>query len=210
MYVPAQFREQRREVLVGHMRAIRFALFVTHTADGAYHATHAPTVVRDEGGTLFVETHFARQNKHLTALGAPTLAVFQGPQAYISPSWYPGKAAHGKVVPTWNYVAIHAQGVTSALDGDALLAHLAAMTDENEAGRTAPWSVDDAPDGYVPRLARAIIGVRLTVETLTGSFKLAQHKPEADRVGAAEGLLAEPHTAAREIGAMMAARGAGA
>ncbi|MEM7694748.1 MAG: FMN-binding negative transcriptional regulator [Pseudomonadota bacterium] len=203
MYVPAQFSETRRNVLVGVMRQVRFALFITH-AKGAYHATHAPAVVHEAADGLTIETHFARANDHCSALGHASLAIFQGPQAYISPGWYASKAEDGKVVPTWNYVVIHAEGVMTAMEAPALLSHLAAMTDENEAGRTAPWSVEDAPEGYIPRLSRAIVGVRLKVDTLKGAFKLAQHKPEADRRGAATGLLAEPAEGARAIGSLMA------
>ena len=116
MYVPPQFREERREVLLAAMAEIRLATFVTAAGD-AYHATHVPTVVED-GEPLVLTAHVARANPHWRALvgGVPSLAIFQGPHAYVSPSWYASKAEHGKVVPTWNYIAVHAHGTLEAVD----------------------------------------------------------------------------------------------
>jgi transcriptional regulator len=109
MYVPQQFREERRDVLVTAMRDIQLAAIVTQDADGPC-ATHAPVVLREEGEELLLEFHVARQNPHWQLAGQKTLAIFQGPQAYIHPGWYRSKAEHGRVVPTWTYVMVHAHG----------------------------------------------------------------------------------------------------
>lgn len=221
MYTPAQFRETRPDVLLPLMRTIKLAVFVTGStspadstpeavATGGLHATHAPTVVGEVGGKTVIETHFARPNPHCEALdgSAPTLAIYQGPQAYVSPSYYPSKAEHGKVVPTWTYVAIHAHGRLSRLTDAELAAHLEALTDDNERGRPTPWGLSDAPEGFIPKLSRAIVGVRLTVEHLEASFKLNQNKSEADFVGTMAGLSASTDPSEREVGALMADMGA--
>lgn len=206
MYVPNQFAETRRPVLVRTMRAIGLATLVTPTAE-AIHATHVPTLVSEEDGDIVLSAHFARVNPQAAALAeqAPSLAIFQGPQAYISPSWYESKRAHGKVVPTWNYIAIHAHGTLEAMPADALPAHLEALTQHHEGGREAPWAVDDAPADYIAKLSRAIVGVRLRVARIEGSWKMAQHKPQGDRTGAATGLLASADPADNAVGAIMAA-----
>ena len=208
MYVPTQFQETRRAVLVEAMRTIRLAGLVTF--DGAaYHATHVPVLVREAGDSLTLEAHMARPNPHWTVLDAPraSLATFQGPHAYVSPSFYASKREHGKVVPTWNYVIVEARGTLEAITHeDWLLAHLTDLTEFTEAERPEPWATSDAPDGFIRTLSRAIVGVRFTVETLEGSWKLIQHKPEADRRGTIDGLAASGRTADREIAAAMRAR----
>ncbi len=88
-------------------------------------------------------------------------AIFQGPQAYVRPGWYPAKAEHGKVVPTWSYVSVHARGLATQMEMDALLAHVREVSDQMESGHAVPWSVDDAPDGYITALARGIVGIRI-------------------------------------------------
>lgn len=112
MYAPSQFRESRAEVLAAAIRDIQLATLVTSTPDDDL-ASHVPMVLKEMDGRLVLDTHVARANPHWRALrtgGRPSLAIFQGPQAYVSPSWYESKRQHGKVVPTWNYVAVHARG----------------------------------------------------------------------------------------------------
>jgi transcriptional regulator len=174
------------------MRQIRLAALVT-AAGNDYHATHVPTVVED-GEPLVLTAHLARANPHWRALegGVPSLAIFQGPHAYVSPSWYASKSEHGKVVPTWNYISVHAHGTLTAVDDPAWLRdQVHALTEAEEAGRSQPWAVADAPEDYVAGLTRAIVGVRFVVERLVGSWKLIQHKPVADRAGVVAGLGAE-------------------
>jgi transcriptional regulator len=191
MYIPNQFREERPEVLAAAMQEIRLAVLVTHT-DGEYQATHLPMLLKRAGdGTLTLEGHVARANPHwrAAASGARSLAIFQGPHAYISPSWYASKREHGKVVPTWNYIAVHATGILEAVeDRDWLLALVSDLTNANEAGHEHPWSIADAPAEYIERQIAAIVGLRLKVDRLEGAWKMNQHRPEADRLGTIEGL----------------------
>ncbi|MCB5199645.1 FMN-binding negative transcriptional regulator [Loktanella sp. TSTF-M6] len=192
MYVPPAFAEDRPEVLHKAIRDIQFAALVTQTAEGMQ-VTHAPLLLRDTGPVVTLETHVARGNPHAGALcaGHPTVAIFQGPQAYISPSFYPSKAEHGKVVPTWTYIVVHAHGTVAPMQDDAdLLQHLHDLTDHNERPRAEPWSVNDAPDGYIAARQRGIIGLRMTVDRIEGAWKINQNKPEADRNGTADGLAA--------------------
>lgn len=203
MYAPQQFREDRQDVLLGAIRDIQLASIVTPTADGL-HATHAPVVVRQEEGRVILETHVARANDHWRFAGAKSLMIFQGPHTYIHPGWYETKQESGKVVPTWTYVVVHAHGTLSAFEGsDELLTHVTALTRQNETRRVDPWAVSDAPDQYVGRMTRGIVGLRLEVERLEGSWKLNQHKSDGDKRGVTAGLSKEDDANARAVGALM-------
>jgi transcriptional regulator len=206
MYVPRQFREERREVLAAAMRRIQFAALVT-AEGGRYFATHVPTVLKETAdGGLILEAHVARANDHWTAARAPvpSLALFQGPQTYVSPAWYPSKREHGKVVPTWNYIAIQAEGPLEAVeDTDWLLAHINDLTRANEEKRSEPWEVNDAPEDFIQNLTRAIVGLRLRVNRVEGSWKMAQHRSEGDRHGVIAGLSADGEAAGLAVAAVM-------
>ena len=203
MYAPHQFREERRDILVAAMRDIQLAAVVTPGPDGLV-ATHVPVVVREQADDLVLEFHVARQNPHWQLAGANSLMIFQGPQAYIHPGWYESKAEHGRVVPTWTYVMVHAHGLLEAMQTeDELLVHLNQLTDQNEARREKPWAVQDAPEKYIQGMTRAIVGLRMTVQKLEGSWKLNQHKNEADRTGVISGLSAEPDPQANSVSALM-------
>ena len=124
----------------------------------------------------------------------------------MHPGWYASKKEHGKVVPTWNYVVVHAHGTLSTMETEEeLLTHLRSLTDQNENGRAQPWSVDDAPADFIQGMMKAIVGIRFKVERLEGSWKLIQHKPEADRHGVVEGLAGESAENAHSIAALMRA-----
>jgi transcriptional regulator len=207
MYTPPQFREDRPDVLAAAIREIQLAAIATAGPSGM-EVSHAPMVLKELADGFVLEAHLARANGHWRALGegAPAVAIFQGPQAYVSPSWYPSKREHGKVVPTWNYVAVHAHGRLEVVtDPVWLRAHLDDLTEANEAGRAQPWAVSDAPDEFVSKLSVAIVGLRMKVERLEGSWKMIQHRPEGDRHGTIEGLSGEAHGPAREVGSIMRA-----
>ena len=190
MYVPRQFREERPEILAGAIRDIGFAALVTGGADDLQ-ISHVPMVLK-EGDPWVLETHVARPNPHWERAGGPTIAIFQGPQSYISPSWYATKREHGRVVPTWNYIAVHVHGTLEVVEDEAwLLAHLNDLTRENEDMRDAPWEVSDAPAEFIRGLTRAIVGLRLRVTRVEGAWKMAQHRSEGDRPGTIAGLEAE-------------------
>lgn len=202
MYAPNQFREERRDVLVAAIRDIQFGVLVSPDADGLQ-ATHLPVVVREDGEQAFIEFHVARANPHWKSIGGKSLMIFQGPSAYIHPGWYASKPEHGRVVPTWTYVVVHAHGKLETFENDELLAHVTKLTSQNEAMREKPWAVSDAPSKYVEGMTRAIVGMRMTVERLEGSWKLNQHKSDGDRAGVMSGLADEANPDARSIADLM-------
>lgn len=184
MYAASYFREERPEVLIAAAREIGFALWVTPDLQ----ASHLPVFVSEERGGLVLEAHVARPNPLWKAEG-PALAVFQGPQTYVSPGWYPSKLETGKAVPTWNYAVVHFHGHFEVIDDPAwLLGHLDRLTKANESFRPEPWTLEEAPEGYVEGLTRAIVGLRLHVDRMEGSWKMSQNRSEADQQGVIEGI----------------------
>lgn len=171
MYAPKQFREERRDVLLSAIGSIRLAALVA-SAGGSIEAVHLPMIAREDGDDVVIEGHVARGNPLWRAIGegVPALAIFQGPQAYVHPGWLATKRETGKVVPTWNYVAIHAHGrLTVHDDRHWLLRHIHELTELTEAGRPDPWAMSDAPAGYIDQLARGIVGLALHVDRLEGA-----------------------------------------
>jgi len=190
MHTPAQFAETNLTVLHGLIKAQPFATWVT-LADNELVANHLPFMIdpnRGAYGTLV--GHVARANavwQHL--LHQESLVIFQGPQAYISPSWYPSKQEHGKAVPTWNYAVVHAHGMAQVIeDREWLLNHVTALTTQHEASQAMPWSVSDAPLEYIDRLLGGIIGIEIPIARLIGSWKLGQHRSAPDQHGVIAGL----------------------
>src|SRR4051794_31500014 len=180
MYVPEMFREDRTDVLQAAVRRIGFATLVTEGLD----ANHLPMLLQDGEGGHVLRGHVARANPVWKAGEGAALAIFLGPHAYVSPSWYPSKLETGKAVPTWNYIAVHARGpLRWVQDADWLRANVTALSNAHEAPRAEPWAVSDAPASYVEALLRAIVGFELTIESLTGKYKLSQNRDAADRAG---------------------------
>ncbi len=207
MYLPPAFREDDLAALHAMIRAVRLANLVTATAEGMV-ATPLPLfLAADEGphGTLY--GHVARANPHwqLQPTG-DALALFQGPDAYVTPSWYASKREHGKVVPTWNYLAVHAYGPAEFFDdADRLLAVVTRLTELHEGSRDEPWSVADAPESFIRSQLRAIVGVRLPIARLEGKRKLSQNRSAADRAGVAAGLAASDLASDRAVAALIPA-----
>jgi transcriptional regulator len=174
---------------------------VTTGGDGYPWATRLPVVRDDDGGRLLL--HMARANPHWRAIeevagddGAPALVVVTGPEAYVSPRWYATKAEHGRVVPTWNYAAVHVRGRVHVRHDDAWLRDaVTRLADLNERGAARwgaqPWAVTDAPEKYVAGQLRAIVGIEVVVEEVEGKAKLSQNRPDADRAGVVDGLRRE-------------------
>ena len=173
--------------------------------EGALHANHVPLFLdpdRGPNGTLV--GHVARANGVWPLLPQTAVAVFHGPQAYVSPSWYPSKALDGKQVPTWNYTAVHAHGRLSAFDDpERLRAVLETLTEQHEAHRPAPWRISDAPPDYIDKLLRAIVGIELAVDRWEGIWKVSQNRTDTDRAGVVEGLRAEGTPAANAMADLM-------
>lgn len=161
-----------------------------------------------EGGGGLLRAHVARANPvWREAAGTQVLVVFQGPQAYVSPSSYPGKAEHGKVVPTWNYAMVQARGALRVVDDAAWLrAQVTQLTATHEASRPVAWSPDDAPQDYIEALLRAIVGIEIRVSSLVGKWKLSQNRPLEDRRGVLEALRADEADPAPGATAMSASR----
>ena len=187
MYLPGHYEQRDAAALAALMRAHPLATLVTTGSDGVT-ADHIPLEYDAAARTL--AGHVARANplwRH--AGGASVLAIFHGPEGYVSPGWYPSKAQTHKVVPTWNYAVVHAHGTLRVHDDAAWLrAHVSQLSERHEAGLTPPWRLSDAPDEYVRQLLGAIVGIEIAVERLVGKFKLGQNRGDADRRGAADAL----------------------
>lgn len=202
MYLPRCHQASDLEALYTLMETHPLGAWVCTGAEGLI-ANHLPFVLdrsRGPHGTLM--GHVSRANGVWRDLSTatPSVVMFQGPQAYITPSWYPGKVAHGEVVPTWNYVVAHAHGVARAIDDrDWLLAMLERLTQAQESARATPWRVADAPAAYIDRLLRAVVGIEIPIARLEGKHKLSQDEDMADRVGTVAGLMAEPRDEARTL-----------
>jgi transcriptional regulator len=194
MYLPRHFEQNDPQALQGLIRSYPLAALVTTGADGIT-ADHIPLELHPtEGDHGTLRGHVARANPlWRQADGQAVLAIFQGPQAYISPTWYATKAATHKVVPTWNYAVVHAHGVLSAVqDADWLMALVKRLTTQHEAGRDPAWAVTDAPADYVAQMVRAIVGIEIRLTRCVGKWKSGQNRAEADRNGVAAGLAREP------------------
>lgn len=190
MYVPPAFREDDPVELRHIMRAARLSTLVTATAEGLM-ATPLPLFLDEsEGEHGVLHGHLARANPQWALpVHGEALVVFSGPDAYVTPSWYAAKAEHGKVVPTWNYVSVHAYGPIEFFEDEArLLAVVKRVTELHEGPRTAPWQVSDAPEAYIKSQLRGIVGLRLPITRLEGKRKMSQNRDAADRAGVAKGL----------------------
>lgn len=211
MYLPQHFAETDVPTLQALLRAHPLATWVT-PCDGELLVNHIPFLLdagRGEYGVLCA--HVARANplwRALAAQATPSVAVFQGAQAYITPAWYPGKREDGKAVPTWNYAVVHAHGVPRVIeDGDWLLRHVEQLTATHEAGQAEPWQVSDAPAEYIEQMLRAVVGIEIPVTRLVGKWKVSQNRPERDRLGVLAGLRAQGDAAALNMATLVEAKG---
>ena len=193
MYTPRAFALDDLPEIQQLIQLTRLAQLVT-VGEYGLQASHLPLLLNpDEGpnGTLY--GHLARANPQWRELqnGSEALVIFAGADAYISPAFYPAKAEHGKVVPTWNYIAVHAYGTPEVFsDAERLLKVVTALTDRHESGRAQPWRVSDAPADYIDGMLKAIVGFALPIERLVGKRKLSQNRSAADMAGVRDGLAA--------------------
>lgn len=202
MYSVEAFRETRIDVLHAQIEAHPLATLVTSTSDGL-EANHIPLLLHADPSPLgTLRGHIARANplwrtfKH----GTEALAIFHGPQGYVTPSWYPSKAQHGKVVPTWNYAVVHAYGTLTFIDDAAWLrSFVTQLTASRESSLEKPWKVTDAPADYIDAMLKAIVGIEIPVTRLLGKWKLSQNRLPQDRAGVAAGLAARDSEADRSI-----------
>jgi len=205
MYTPSYFKDEDIASLHRQIDGTRLATLVTFDESGLQ-ASHVPLLLNpNEGpnGTLY--GHLAKANPQWKTLGArEALVIFQGPDAYISPSFYAAKAEHGKVVPTWNYLAIHVYGRAQVFtDPQRLLRVVTDLTDKHEARRPAPWAVSDAPDDYIQKMLNGIVGFAIPIERLEGKRKLNQNRSAEDITGVSKGLAASQNPTDQEIARLM-------
>ncbi|MFN7769369.1 MAG: FMN-binding negative transcriptional regulator [Planctomycetaceae bacterium] len=202
MYIPPAFREDRPEVLHAWIRAHPLGTLVT-IGDQGLEANQIPWWLEvAETGKLRLLGHVARANPlgQSSATQPEVLVVFQGPAQYISPGWYPTKQEHGRVVPTWNYVVVHAHGrVVFHEDPSWIRAQLERLTDQMEANQPRPWSIGDAPPEYIAALLKSVVGVEILVDRLQGKWKVSQNQPEINRAGVIRALSKMPNSAAQEM-----------
>lgn len=194
MYLPPHFRDDDIPGIHATIRAARLCNLVTATADGLI-ASPLPMILDETetpNGVLY--GHVAKANPQWkTPPVGEAMAIFMGPDAYVSPSWYATKQETGKVVPTWNYVAVHAYGPVEFFeDADRLLAVVTRLTEKHEQGRDKPWAVSDAPEDFIRAQLKGIVGLRLPIARLDAKRKMSQNRNEADRAGVADGLSASP------------------
>ena len=193
MHCPKAFEENRLDVLLALIQQYPLATIISHSQQGL-EVNVVPVLVKQEEGKIVLRGHMAKNNAQLQALAhrETVLWVFHGPNAYVSPAWYPSKQLHGKVVPTWNYMLVEAQGQVKVFtDADELLHLVTDMTNEHEQQRVSPWQVDDAPAQYVQSQLRGIVGIEMEVSQLRGKFKLSQNRSDEDQCGVISGTASE-------------------
>ncbi|MCA7014846.1 FMN-binding negative transcriptional regulator [Dickeya dadantii] len=193
MHCPHVFREERQPILHALMRAHPLAMLIT-AGPGDLSANLVPFVLTDDGAFGTLRAHLARNNPQVAELRAvgEALVVFQGPDNYISPDWYPSKQAHGKAVPTWNYVMVQARGAPMVIDdADWLRRQIDALTHAHEHERPRPWQVDDAPAAFIAARLNGIVGLEIPIATLDGKWKVSQNRTPEDRQGVVDGLQRE-------------------
>ena len=209
MYLPEVFEEVRPEVLWDLVARHPLGLLITAGPEGPM-ASPLPFLVDWEGDRRLLACHLARPNPHLAALAGATecLVVFQGAEAYVTPSWYPSKAETGRVTPTWNYEMVQVRGVPRLRpERDWLAGHVAALTAAQESRRAEPWAPSDAPEDYIDTMLRGIVGLEIEIVEVRGKWKMSQNRTEADAAGAVQGLsdAGDPH-GDPEVGALVAER----
>jgi transcriptional regulator len=190
MYLQDHFRVEDVPQMHALMRARPFATLVSAGSAGLF-ASHLPTVLKDDGPYGVIECHLARANPHCKDLaeGNEALMIFQGPDGYITPGWYPSKVQHGKVVPTWNFAVVHTYGRPEVMqDKDWLRRHVGELTAQQEKDEATPWALSDAPDSYIEAMLRGIVGFRFAITRLEGKWKMSQNREMQDRAGVVKGL----------------------
>ena len=193
MYQPPIFRQDDRAEIERLVHAYPFATLIVRGEELS--ADHIPMVWhQSDPDGIALRGHVARANPLWSRLadGEDALAIFQGPQCYITPSWYPSKKQHGKVVPTWNYTVVHLHGTLRAFDDPGWVTrHLEELTDRHESHRPVPWHVSDLPADYLQRQLKGIVGLELEVVRIEAKWKVSQNRNDADREGVSRGLRLE-------------------
>jgi len=208
MDIQPQFKESRASVLQDLICRHPLATFVIHSNELV--VNHFPLVFDEAGEQGVLKGHVPRSNSLWKALegGLQAVAIFQGPQAYITPSWYPSKHEHGKAVPTWNYAVVHAHGRASAVhDADWLTEHLNLLTHQQEASQKLPWKVADAPAEFTAKMIEQLVGIEMPIASITGKWKVSQNRSHADQLGVSAGLRSRGSSVDLAMEALVADRG---
>ena len=203
MYAPRHFSESNPEILRDAVRRIGAGDFITMGAHGI-EATFIPLVISDDASSI--TGHLAKGNPQWKQadVSTPALISWIGPDAYVSPSFYPSKLEHGRAVPTWNFIAVQARGtVTFHEDDDWKRSHVESLTNLHEQSLSSPWSVTDAPDDFIEGLIKAIVGVEIRVTSIEGKWKLSQNRSADDIDGVIDGLSAQEDSRARSVAEAM-------
>jgi len=209
MYLPQQFEETRLEVLHELIRSHPLGTLVILTGS-ELSGNHIPFLIhcnQGDKGTLC--GHVSRANPTWKQLESPieALAIFQGPESYITPSWYPSKHADGKAVPTWAYAVVHAYGKPRAIeDSGWLLKHVTQLTAIHEAGQALPWKVSDAPRDYTEHMLNSIVGIEIQISRLEGKWKVSQNRKKPDQLGVAAGLESQATERSRAMAELIMER----
>lgn len=206
MYIPKHFEESRIDVLHDLILTHPFSTLVTMSSAGI-NANHIPFHLIQEAGEYgTLQGHVARANPIWSDLvnDVEALVIFQGPNSYITPSWYPTKQEHGKVVPTWNYVTVHAYGTLRVIDDPVWLRNqLESLTTQQEASFEKPWAVSDAPVEFTNKMINAIVGIEIAITKLTGKWKVSQNQPASNQAGVVQGLESLGKLEATELAALV-------
>lgn len=190
MHIPSKFKQNDEKQLKSMMREYPFATLITHSESGI-EATHLPVIITNTQGKDIVQAHIAKANNiwQSTKEGADVLLIFNGPNCYISPNYYPTKKESGKAVPTWNYVAVHVRGKIAFIHDEQWIYNMIdALTTEHEYEQETPWSMSDAPQSYIKKMLPAIVGIEITIDSMEGQWKLSQNQPEINKTGILQGL----------------------
>jgi transcriptional regulator len=213
MYIPRSHAESRPDELYAYIEAHPLATLVTSSPGHGLFATHLPLVLhRDRGTHGTLEGHIARANphhEHMRAMSASdeALVIVSGPDAYITPDWYASRREHGRVVPTWNYVAVHVYATMHVTDDPAFLRrHLEALVPKHEAARDGSWSIAAAPADYIEQQLRAIVGIELAITRIEGKWKMSQNRPAADVEGVIDGLRSSSDPQDRAVAEIVSTR----
>ena len=208
MYLPAHFNESRPDVMRALMRSHPLSTLVTQCESGLV-ANHVPVQTLDEPAPLgCIRGHIARANPLWREYrdGTQALAIFQGPQVYVSPSFYPSKAQTGEVVPTWNYAVVHASGTLRFIQDTAWLRDfVSGLTAAHEQARATPWKIDDAPAPYIDKMLSLIVGFEFAITALSGKWKVSQNRTQADQRGVISSLQNAADANSQEIATLLAA-----
>ena len=207
MYIPKLHEQTDLHALHALVRSHPLGTWATQ-GDGELIVNHVPFVLDHSRGPYgLLRCHVARANSvwQLFSRTVPSVVVFHGPNAYVSPSWYPSKQADGRVVPTWNYTVVHVHGIPTLIDTPArLIEHLTELTASQESSRAVPWQLSDAPAEFIEQMARHIVGIEIPILRIFGKWKVSQNRSAPDRLGVVTALRKNADAKSEEMAELVA------